>query len=142
MCIGIDCSNNLHNVGKFIGNDVFRNAENVIDSGFVGCNGNGIETVIVFVAGFLKTFCNFVGSANINKAIEAGLRQKARIEQFMKHAAFEELPEVLRETARLRAENPELSLTELGGLMQPPMSKAGVAHRLKKLEQLMGKAVK
>lgn len=75
--------------------------------------------------------------ANINKAIEAGLRQKVRIEQFMKMAAFEELPAAIRETARLRAENPELSLTELGNLMQPPMSKAGVAHRLKKLEQLM-----
>lgn len=75
--------------------------------------------------------------ANISKAIEAGVRQKNMIEQFMKQAAFEELPEQIKETARLRAENPELSLTELGKMMLPPMSKAGVAHRLKKLEKLM-----
>ncbi len=75
--------------------------------------------------------------ANINKAIEAGIRQKQQIEQWMRQPAFAELPEVLQETARLRAEYPELSLTELGKMLNPPMSKAGVAHRLNKLEKLM-----
>lgn len=75
--------------------------------------------------------------ANISKAIEAGVRLKNKIEQFMKDASFGDLPEVLKETARLRAENPELSLTELGRMMQPPMSKAGVAHRLRKIEKIM-----
>ena len=76
--------------------------------------------------------------ANISKTIEAGIRLKNKIEQFMKTSAYEELPESLKETARLRADNPELSLTELGKMMTPPMSKAGLAHRLKKLEKLMG----
>ena len=75
--------------------------------------------------------------ANISKSIEAGVRLKNKIEQFMKDSSFDTLPDQLKETARLRAENPELSLTELGKMMQPPMSKAGVAHRLKKLEKMM-----
>lgn len=77
--------------------------------------------------------------ANINKVIEAGIRQKSLLELFMKQPAFAELPEQLQRTAVLRVENPELSLTELGRMMQPPMSKAGIAHRLKKLEQLISK---
>ena len=50
---------------------------------------------------------------------------------------FQELPESMRETARIRVENPGVSFTELGQMMKPPMSKAGVAHRLMKLEQMM-----
>ena len=75
--------------------------------------------------------------ANINKAIETGFRQKELLEKFMVTDAFCELPEAIQETARLRVENPGISLTELGQMMKPPMSKAGVAHRLKKLEKMM-----
>lgn len=75
--------------------------------------------------------------ANINKAIETGFRQKEMLERFMACDAFRQLPESLQETARLRVENPGVSLTELGQMMKPPMSKAGVAHRLKKLEKMM-----
>lgn len=75
--------------------------------------------------------------ANINKAIETGFRQKSMLEKFMATEEFQELPESMRETARIRVENPGVSLTELGQMMKPPMSKAGVAHRLKKLEQMM-----
>lgn len=75
--------------------------------------------------------------ANINKAIEAGFRQKGMLEKFMATDAFQTLPSALQETARLRVENPGISLTELGQMMKPPMSKAGVAHRLKKIETMI-----
>ena len=42
----------------------------------------------------------------------------------------------LRETAALRLENPELSLLELARLFAKPISKAGLYHRLQKLEKL------
>ena len=45
------------------------------------------------------------------------------------------LPEKLREIAELRVENPELPLGELGQLLDPPVSKSGVNHRLKKLSE-------
>lgn len=46
------------------------------------------------------------------------------------------LPEYLKETAFIRLENPDLDLKELGKLMNPPISKAGAAHRLKKIIEI------
>jgi len=39
----------------------------------------------------------------------------------------------LRETAELRLEYPDASLQELGEMLQPPIGKSGVNHRLRKL---------
>jgi DNA-binding protein WhiA len=52
-----------------------------------------------------------------------------------KRGAFETLPAPLREAAALREQNPDLSLKELAGLVRPPLSKSGLSHRMKKLEQ-------
>ena len=41
----------------------------------------------------------------------------------------------LLEAAALREQNPDLSLKELAGLVRPPLSKSGLSHRMKKLEQ-------
>ena len=46
------------------------------------------------------------------------------------------LPPGLRELARKRMENPELSLTELGEAMEPPLGKSAVNHRLRRLMQI------
>ena len=43
------------------------------------------------------------------------------------------LPDVLEEMAKLRLENPDANLKELGELVNPPISKSGVNHRLKKI---------
>jgi len=43
------------------------------------------------------------------------------------------LPEPLRQIANLRILNPEANLTELGNMLNPPISKSGVNHRLKKI---------
>ena len=45
----------------------------------------------------------------------------------------ESLPRELQELARLRVENPELSLRELGEALQEPITRSGVNHRLKRL---------
>ena len=42
----------------------------------------------------------------------------------------------LREVARLRLENPDSSLKELGEMMATPMGKSGVNHRLRKIEAI------
>jgi len=42
----------------------------------------------------------------------------------------------LRETARLRVENPEMSLSELCGMFPEKISRSGLNHRLKKLSKL------
>ena len=46
------------------------------------------------------------------------------------------LPDKLRETARLRAENPELTLAQLAALCDPPVTKSCLNHRLRKLMEL------
>ncbi len=74
--------------------------------------------------------------ANINKALSAGSKQIEMINKITDAGLMNELPEGVREIARLRQDNPELSLTEIGEMCIPPLSKAGVAHRFSKIEKL------
>jgi len=46
---------------------------------------------------------------------------------------LEQLPEQLTEIARLRLENPEATIKELGEMLDPPLGKSGVNHRIRKL---------
>ena len=50
--------------------------------------------------------------------------------------ALSTLPEVLQEAAAKRMQYPDLSLTALCGCFEPPVSKSGLSHRMKKLEAL------
>lgn len=75
-------------------------------------------------------------NANLYKTVSAAMRQKMLFQKFMKTAAFDALPEQLQEIARLRVEYDSLSLKELGALLTPTLGKSGVAHRLKKIEEL------
>jgi len=77
--------------------------------------------------------------ANINKALAAGEAQARLIRKAMELPGYGRLPEGVKEIARLRLENPELSLTELGELCAPPVSKAGAAHRFQKIKELAEK---
>lgn len=45
------------------------------------------------------------------------------------------LPPALRETAELRLKNPDASLEQLGEMLDPPLGKSGVNHRLRKIMQ-------
>ncbi len=74
--------------------------------------------------------------ANVDKAVTAALAQIEAIRRLRQGGALEQLPEKLRETARLREENPELSLSELAGICNPPVSKSCLNHRLRRLQEL------
>ncbi|MBQ7668973.1 MAG: DNA-binding protein WhiA [Clostridia bacterium] len=71
-------------------------------------------------------------TANIEKVVETALRQI----EIIKKIGIENLPENLQEVARIRVENPEMSLKEIGDMMTPKLGKSGVNHRLKKIEKL------
>ena len=75
-------------------------------------------------------------AANLNKTANASLEQVRDIEYISEYDGLESLPENLRQAARLRLEKPDASLTELGKMMDPPVSKSGVNHRFKKLKAL------
>ena len=75
-------------------------------------------------------------TANLKKTVDTGVRQVESIKLIMKKKKFEELPETLKEIAKLRIKNPSISLAELGKLLKEPIGKSGVNHRLKKLEEI------
>lgn len=70
-------------------------------------------------------------TANLNKTINAALKQIEDIKFIKKMKRFNELPENVREVADLRLEYPEISLIELGKLLSNPVGKSGVNYRLK-----------
>ena len=76
-------------------------------------------------------------TANLEKTITASVQQVRAIEEIKKTIGIDSLPDDLREIADLRLKHKELSLSELGALMNPPLSKSGVNHRMKKLMNLL-----
>lgn len=78
-------------------------------------------------------------TANLGKTVEAAARQCHAIDKLEKAGQLEQLPESLRETARVRLEHPEESLAELLQHFDPPLSKPGLNNRLRKLEKLAAK---
>lgn len=75
-------------------------------------------------------------TANINKTVNAAVKQIEDIEYIRQEVGFEELPQTLKETAILRLEYPEVPLKELGNMANPPIGKSGINHRLRKLGQI------
>lgn len=70
---------------------------------------------------------------NLKKAAAAGQKQVEDIELIIEKNGLDSLPENLKQVAVLRIENPEASLQELGEMMNPPLGRSGVNHRLQKL---------
>ena len=70
---------------------------------------------------------------NIEKSVSAAAKQMNAIEKLTLSGMLAQLPESIRLTARLRAENPDASLEELRNLHVPPITKSGLNHRLQKL---------
>lgn len=76
--------------------------------------------------------CN-CDEANTSKVVEAAQEQLAAIRVLRKSGFMEGLPSKLLQAAVAREENPEASLTELAAMMEPPITKPAMNHRLKKL---------
>ena len=70
---------------------------------------------------------------NISKTVTAAMRQVDAIRALRRSGRLSGLPAGVQETAALREENPEVSLEELCALHNPPITKSGLNHRLKRL---------
>ncbi len=68
--------------------------------------------------------------------MNAANRQVADIELIKEKKGISALPENLRETAVLRLEHPDATLLELSQMMNPPIGKSGMNHRLRKLSEI------
>ena len=75
-------------------------------------------------------------TANINKTVNAAVKQVEDIRLIERKAGFESLSEGLEEIARLRLQYPEATLKELGMMLNPQVGKSGVNHRLRKLSMI------
>lgn len=75
-------------------------------------------------------------TANLNKTVNAAVRQIEDIKFIYKSKAEDKLSDNLKEIANLRMENPDISLVELGKLLKEPIGKSGVNHRLKKIQEI------
>ena len=78
-------------------------------------------------------------AANINKTVNAAVRQMEDIRYLETVGSLDSLPEGLAEIAGLRLAHPDASLKELGEMLTPPVGKSGVNHRLRKISQLADK---
>ncbi|GKU77744.1 DNA-binding protein WhiA [Paenibacillus sp. L3-i20] len=78
-------------------------------------------------------------TANLNKTIGAAVRQIDNIKLLQKEIGLESLPDKLREVAEIRLLHPDLNLTEVGEMLRSRVSKSGVNHRLRKIDELAEK---
>ena len=75
-------------------------------------------------------------TANLSKTVNAAVRQVESIELIKASVGLQRLPKNLQEIAELRLQYPEESLKELGEMLDPPIGKSGVNHRLRKIEKI------
>ena len=77
--------------------------------------------------------------ANINKSISAAQYLVEMITDMDNRGYISRMPPELQETARIRMENSQASIAEIGALHNPPISKSGVKHRLDKIKDIYNK---
>lgn len=106
---------------------------------YIGAANHSMEVMQVKI---VKDFRNRVNrsvnceNANLDKTVAASNKSTADIEYIFSTMGADWLSPDLRETARLRVENPEMSLSELCGIFPEKISRSGLNHRLKKLSKL------
>lgn len=78
-------------------------------------------------------------TANLNKTIEAAVKQIRDIEYVRDTVGLESLSDGLRDVAIIRLQNPDMKLKDIGELLTPQVGKSGVNHRLRKISELAEK---
>ena len=117
-----------------------KEAESVED--FIGTMGANSAFLQVMQTRAMKDIKNQINrrsnfeSANMSRSIEAGLKQVAVIEEILEKISLSDMTSDLSELCKLRLENPDISLDELGKLMKPELSRSAVSRRFKKLEKI------
>ena len=78
-------------------------------------------------------------TANIKKTVNAARRQIEDIEYIERTKGLKYLNDSLRQLAEIRVTEPDANLAELGAMLDPPVSKSGVNHRLRKISSIANK---
>ena len=72
-------------------------------------------------------------NANLEKISKASAEQIGAIRAIIERGRFDSLPDELKQTANLRLENIEMSIQEIGEISEPPVSKSGINHRMRRI---------
>lgn len=75
-------------------------------------------------------------TANINKTVSAAVKQLEDIKIIQDTIGLDNINKNLAEIAMVRLNNPDATLKELGELLDTPVGKSGVNHRLRKISEL------
>lgn len=106
---------------------------------FMGAQQGTIDFINIEILKNVRNKANRISNcdmANINKVMLAAERQIKDILLIDERMGLDALSPDLQQMALLRMDNPELSLKELGELLDPPIGRSGVNHRLKRLQVL------
>ena len=76
--------------------------------------------------------CN-CDDANTSKVVEAAQEQLVAIRVLRERGLLEKLPQKIAQSAQARENNPEASLSELAAMMEPPITKPAMNHRLQRI---------
>ena len=115
----------------------FKDSESIEDIlAFIGAQNASLYLMGVKIEKDVKNQINRKMNfelSNIDKTIDAATAQIDAILFIDKKIGIDSLPDNLREIARLRIDNPESSLRDLGAMMSEPLSRSGVNHRLARI---------
>lgn len=117
----------------------YKESENIEDLlTYLGAPKSSLELMEVKIVKELRNRVNRATNcetANISKTVNAALSQIEDIRLIEASGGIGSLDEELRELARLRLQNPDMSLRELGKALTSPISRSGVNHRLRRISE-------
>lgn len=105
----------------------------------IGANNTALKFIDVKITREVKNNvnrrqnCDF---ANMDKVIEAATMQKRAIDKINTTIGIDLLPPDLEALAWARLDNMDVSLRELGDMMDPPLNKSAVNRKMKKLIEI------
>lgn len=118
----------------------YKESENIEDLlTYIGAPMSAVELMNIKIIKDIKNRVNRrmnCDNANLDKTLNASFQQVQDIKYifYVKGNTF--LSEELRTVAEIRLENPDMSLRELGESVEPPLSRSGVNHRLKRIGEI------
>lgn len=120
-----------------------KKADYIADTlGIMGADSHSLKVETTWVDKSMRNKVNRMANcdnANVDKTVEASMKQVAAIEKIQNIKGLSWLPDKLRQVAALRLANPGVPLAALGEMCDPPLKKSGVNGRLKKIEELADK---
>ncbi len=118
----------------------FKSAEAIADLlRIIGAGGTLLELESMRVLRSMRNQVNRAvncETANLEKVIASAQQQLDLIDRADKTVGLDNLPPSLREAALARRRHPDASLKELGGKLDPPVSKSGMNHRFRQLSKM------